>query len=158
MADGLRCNMWARAQSPGETTLSLVKGLSRVVKKGKLGIAMQDLAWSATSGLPKPTLVSKHPVLSFLSNKLVHFLVDYHPDWIAQLRMPPSDGRHRQLETRHFHRALERLELIPDLYAPIQVFSAVQIGHKDWLGTQCVHSTPFNGEKSRMVGKIVYTY
>lgn len=103
--------MWARAQSPGETTLSLVKGLSRVVKKGNLGIAMQDLAWSAASGLPKPTLVSKHPVLSFLSNKLVHFLVDYHPDWIAQLRMPPSDGRHRQLETRHFHLALERLEM-----------------------------------------------
>ena len=72
--------MWARAQSPGATTLSLVKGLYKVMRKGNVGLAMQDLAWSATSGRPKPALITQHPVLSYLSNKLVHFLVDYHPN------------------------------------------------------------------------------
>jgi hypothetical protein len=153
MADGLLCNMWSRAQSPGSTTLSLVKGLWRVkeARRGNMGLTMQDLAWTAASGRTKPTLLANYPLLSYLSNKIVHFLVDYHPDWIAQLGLPPTDGLHRQLETHHFHRALERLELMPDVLAPVQVFSAVNIGHKDWLGTQCVHSRPFSGEKSRMV-------
>ena len=133
MANGLHCNMWALAQSPGGTTISLVKGLCTVrqAHRGNLGIIMQDLGWSATSGLPKPALLRDYPVLSYLSNKLVHFLVDYHPDWIARLRLPPTDGLHRQLETHHLHRALERLELMPNLFAPVQVFSAVQLGHKD---------------------------
>ncbi len=78
MAAGLRCSVWARAQSPGTISLSLTKGWTQLseAKRGNLGIAMQDLAWTAASNLPQPTLLARLPILAYLPNKLVHFLVD----------------------------------------------------------------------------------
>ena len=144
MAAGLRCSVWARAQSP-TTSLRLVKGWTqlKLADRGNLGIAMQDLAWTHVSDLPEPALLVMHPILRNLPNKLVHFLLDYHPDWVSRLQLPASDGRHRQLAIAQFHSALERLVDIPDVACPLQLFSAVTIGHTYWRGEQCIHATPF---------------
>jgi hypothetical protein len=154
MAAGLRCGVWARAQSP-TTSLSLVKGWARLSQadRGNLGIAMQDLAWTQATarGLPEPALFVMHPILHNLPNKLVHFLLDYHPDWVSRLQLPASDGRHRQLATADFHSALERLVDIPDVSCPLQLFSSVTIGHRDWRGKQCIHATPFEKETPTLV-------
>ena len=154
MADGLRCCIWARAQSPGTVSLDLVKGWTNMRKEaplGNLGLAMEDLAWHAGSGLPEPTLLSRLPVLHFLAHKLVHFVVDYHPDWVASLGLPPSDGTHRQLRREHFQPALRRLDIMPDTNAPLQLFSAVNISHKEWRGVQTVHAMPFKTPTPRKV-------
>ena len=153
MAAKLRCSVWARAQSPGTVSLSLTKGWTRLseAKRGNLGIAMQDLAWTAGSDLPQPTLLAKHPILANLPNKLVHFILDYHPSWVARLQLPASDGRHRQLAPAHFHSALDRLENMTDVPGPLQLFSAVEISHRDWRGVQWIHAMPFNKEKQQMV-------
>ena len=163
MADGLRCCIWGRAMSPGTVSLELTKGWTslralRMARAGNLGLSMVDLAWTAASGLPEPYLISLSPMLQYLPNKLVHFVLDYYPDWVASLRLPPSDGSHRQLRTEEFHSVLGRLEPIPDVEAPLQLFSAVDIGHKDWLGVQTVHAVPFPRTKTRMVNGTIYVY
>jgi hypothetical protein len=33
---------------------------------------------------------AQHAILRNLPNKLVHFLLDYHPDWLAHLQLPAS--------------------------------------------------------------------
>ena len=142
--------------SPGTVSLELTKGWTalrtlRMARNGNLGLSMVDLAWTAATGLPEPHLLSLMPVLHYLSNKLVHFVLDYHPDWIADLRLPPSDGSHRHLRTEGFHAVLNRLDTIPDVDAPLQLFSAVDIGHKDWRGVQTVHAIPFPTTKTRIV-------
>ena len=112
---------------------------------------MQDLAWTAGSDLPQPTLLAKHPILANLPNKLVHFILDYHPDWVAQLQLPPSDGRHRQLAAAQFHSVLDRLANMPEVASALQLFSYVEIGHRDWRGTQLVHAMPFKKASPAMV-------
>ena len=161
MADGLRCCIWARSQSPGTVSLDLVKGWSNMRKEaplGNLGLAMEDLAWHAGTGLPEPTLLSRLPLLHFLALKLVHFFVDYHPDWIASLRLPPSDGTHKQLGREHFQPALRRLENMPETDTPLQLFSAVNISHKEWRGVQTVHATPFKKPTPRQVSDCICRY
>jgi hypothetical protein len=101
---------------------------------GNLGLATEDLAWHAGSGLPEPTLLARLPLLHFLALKLVHFFVDYHPDWVASLGLPPSDGTHRQLRREHFQPALQRLQNMLDADTPLQLFSAANISHKELRG------------------------
>jgi hypothetical protein len=75
----------------------------------------------------------------------VHFLLDYHPDWVpvAHLQLPASasDGRHLQ-HLRSSYSALERLEDMPDVSCPLSLLlseSSVNIGHSlrdsSWRGT-----------------------
>jgi hypothetical protein len=99
-------------------------------------------------------------MLKYLPNKLVHFVLDYHPDWIARLRLPPSDGSHGQLCSDQFHSVLDRLDTIPDrdVDAAVQLFSAVNIGHKDLLDVQAVHAVPFLKTKTRMVYSTICVY
>jgi hypothetical protein len=153
MAEGLRCNLWMRAHSPGTVSLTLTKGWARLsfAKRGNLGIAMQDLAWTADSRLPEPPMLTMHPILHYLPNKLVHFILDYFPNWVASLQLPPSDGRHRQLESGQFHSVLERLANMPEVTCPLQLFSCVAINHRDWLGQQTIHAMPFEREDPHMV-------
>ena len=40
---------------------------------------------------------------------------------------------------------------MPDVDAPVQLFSSVDIGHNQWQGVQTVHANPFKGLKIRMV-------
>ena len=161
MADGLRCCIWGRAMSPGTVSLELTKGWTalrtlRMCQRGNLGLSKVDLAWTAASPLPEPHLLTMMPMLQYLPNKLVHFVLDYHPDWIARLQLPTSDGTHGHLRTEAFHAVLDRLETIPDVDAALQLFSAVDIGHKDWLGVQTVHAVPFPKTKLRRVCICVY--
>jgi hypothetical protein len=157
MADGLRCCIWGRAQAPGSVLLELTKGWTglyrshRLGYRGNLGLSMEDLAWTANSGLSEPVMISFFPILSYLPQKIVHFIVDYHPDWISDLQLPASDGLHRQLRSEHFQQALQRLENMPDVDMPVQLFSSVDIGHRQWLGRQTVHAVPFKKPKTRMV-------
>ena len=143
-----------RAQSPGTVSLDLVKGWSNMRREapaGNLGLAMEDLAWHAGSGLPEPSLLSRLPILHFLAHKLVHFVVDYHPDWVTSLHLPPSDGTHRQLRRDHFQLVLQRLQNMPDTDTTLQLFSSVSINHSDWLGGQTVHAMPFKQPTPRKV-------
>jgi hypothetical protein len=129
-----------------------------MARYGNFGLSMVDLAWTAASGLPEPHLLSLMPMLQYLPNKLVHFVLDYHPDWIAGLHLPPSDGSHGHLRTEGFHAVLNRLDTIPDVDAPLQLFSAVDIGHEDWMGIQTVHAVPFTTTKTRMVYGTTFVY
>ena len=160
MADGLRCCVWGRAQSAGTVSLSLIKGWARVkmAHRGNLALAMEDLAWTAGSQLPMPPLLSQLPMLLYLPNKLVHFLIDYHPRWIARLGLPASDGTHRQLRPDQIQSALLRLESMPDVLSPLQLFSCVQLGHSEWLGTQNIHATPFGTTSARKVCSCMCLY
>jgi hypothetical protein len=164
MADGLRCCIWGRAQSPGTVSLELTKGWSGMYRshklghRGNLGLSMEDLAWTAATGLSEPVMLSLFPSLSYLPQKLVHFVVDYHPTWISHLQLPSSDGSHRQLHTHHFQQALQRLENMPEVDMQLQLFSAVDIQHKDWVGSQTLHADPFKKEKSRMVSSDIGEY
>ena len=49
------------------------------------------------------------------------------------------------------HSALDRLVDMPDVGCPLQLFSDVLIGHRDWRGEQTVHAMPFGKEKIHMV-------
>jgi hypothetical protein len=160
MADGLRCSVWARAQSAGTVTLSLIKGWTgvKLAKRGNLALTMEDLAWTAASRFPMPPLLSQLPMLSYLPNKLVHFLLDYHPRWIASLGLPASDGTHRQLRAEQIQSALSRLENMPDVLSPLQLFSSVQLGHSEWLGTQNINATPFRTKAPRRVSASICLY
>ena len=112
---------------------------------------MVDLAWTAASGLSEPLLHGLMPMLQYLPQKLVHFILDCHPGWLAGLGFAPSDGSHQQLRSEHFPPVLERLVTMPDVDGVLQLFSAVDIGHKEWMGSQTVHAVPFPKTKTRMV-------
>jgi hypothetical protein len=161
---GMQAQMFPlHAMSPGTVSLELTKGWAalrtlRMARSGNLGLSMADLAWTAASGLPEPNLLSLMTMLKYLPNKLVHFVLDYHRDWIARLRLPPSDGSHGQLCSEEFHSVLDRLDAIPDVDAAVQHFSAFNIGHKDWLGVQTVHAVPFSKTKTRMVYGTICVY
>ena len=105
-----------------------------------------------------PPLLSQLSMLRYLPNKLVHFLLDYHPRWIARLGLPASDGTHRQLGPDQIQSALLRLESMPDVLSPLQLFSCVQLGHSEWLGTQNIHATPFGTTPHRKVCSYICLY
>ena len=92
-------------------------------------------------------------ILDQLATKIVHFLVDFHHNWFPDLALPPSDGRHGQLVGSEIQKVLDCLESIPEVQAPVQVFSAVKLMHEDFIGAQIIHSAPFKSRHSapRMV-------
>lgn len=45
---------------------------------------------------------------------------------------------------------------MPDVDGIIQLFSAVNIGHKEWKGSQTAHAVPFPKTKTRMVHEASY--
>ena len=151
LADGLRCNLWARAHSVEHMEYTLVKGWTheKGSRRGNLGLLMQDINWTPASRGSKPRFLDQQPCLAFLSNKVVHYLVDYHPEWLDTLKLPPTDGKHKQLETPHFQLVLQRLQSIPDVKKPFQLYSAIIIKHSlgGFQGGQTVHCCSFNISK-----------
>ncbi len=103
-------------------------------------------------------MLSLFSSLSYLPQKLVHFVVDYHLTWISHLQLPPSDSSHRQLHTHHFQQGLLRLENMPEVDMQLQLFSAVDIQHQDWVGSQTLHADPFKKQKSHMVSSDIVEY
>ena len=121
---------------------------------------MHELAWNEGVPLPIPWWRDDHPILKYLGAKIVHFIVDFHMDWIESLQLPPSNGRHNQLDTAHIQRVLDRLETIQEVHSEVQIYNAVKIGHSDFKGSQFVHCTPFKSRhsKTRMVRIRMYLY
>jgi len=95
-----------------------------------------------------------------LGPKIVHFLMDFHSDWVSSLHLPPSTGKHDQLVGAQIDSVLDRLETIPQVFGEVQLFTAVKISHSEFQGTQIVHSTPFKtgNDQPRMVCIDMYVY
>ncbi len=160
MADGLRCSVWARAQFPAKLSYTWVFGTTalRCGQRTRNGLSLQDLGWKPNSGGSKPACRVAHPPLDFLSNKIVHFLVDFYPNWFPALSLPPSNGNHDQLREHHFHSVLDRLEIINEARTEVRYYPAVKLGHADYAGGQTVHSSPFLHGRVRVKPRMVILF
>jgi len=159
MADGLRCNIWARAQSPKLLTYSLMKGgHCPGARRGVRALQLTDVMWKPGMPLARPQWRSEHPILDNLGAKLVHFLVDYHHTWFQSLALPASDGKHKQLGPEDVQDVLNRLETIHEVHGEAQVFSGLKIEHSKMHGSQIVHCSPFKSTHAnpRMVSLEMY--
>ena len=157
MADGLRCNIWARAQIPKSLTYSLMKGGNFPgLRRGACALQLTDVVWKPGMQLARPQWRIEHPILDKLGAKLVHFLVDYHHDWFQSLELPASDGKHKQLGPEDVQDVLNRLETIQEVHGEVQVFSGVKIEHSQVNGAQIVHCSPFKSRHAnpRMVSRL----
>jgi len=98
--------------------------------------------------------------LASLGAKIANFIVDFHMDWVESLQLPPSDGRHMQLDASHVQRVLDRLQTIQEVHSEVQIFTAVKIGHSDFNGSQFIHCTPFKSRhiNTRLVSICTYSY
>jgi hypothetical protein len=96
--------------------------------------------------------VVEQPVLKYFRPNLANFLNDFcRPDWFTRFQLPVSNGRHNQLSESQVLWLMLRLEQragtqgggrgreLPE----IQVFSRLEIGHKDFHGEQFVNCRPF---------------
>jgi hypothetical protein len=88
--------------------------------------------------------VSEHWVLKYLRNKITHYLHDYRRHWFARFGLPPPNGEHDQLRGSQIRRLMRRVQQRighdggrgrerPE----IQVFSRLDIGHKDRQAEHC---------------------
>ena len=92
--------------------------------------------------------VEEHSVLKYLRGKLACYLHDFRHHWFSRsLKLPPPNGRHDQLYEHQIRRLMRR---VLQRSGPkgggrgserpeIQVFSRLDIGHKDFLGEQFVN-------------------
>ena len=144
LAGSLQLCIWRRAEDPGRLTYRLVGGGTN-----KLGFtALENPLWFKRG---PPSYVKDHPVLEYLGKKIAHFLHDYHRDWFLRLGLPPTNGKHKQLTPFHIKSLLRRLEKSQDTLQArpeICVFSRLEIGHKDYAGSQFVYCKPFKKFRS----------
>jgi hypothetical protein len=94
--------------------------------------------------------VTEHLVLKYLRPKLANFLNDFrHPNWFTRFGLPVSNGRHNQLSGSQVRRLMRRVEQRASPKGggrerpEIQIFSRLDIGHKDFHCTQFVNCRPF---------------
>ena len=161
MADGLRCNIWARAVFPAKLSYDMVHGHSGKPvggRNGRSALQMDVLKWRPGRGVPKPQARDVHPITDQLGPKIVHFLMDYHSDWFASLQLPSSTGKHDQLTSAQIDLVLDRCETIPQVFGEVQLFTAVKISHAEYKGCQIIHCTPFKTghQKQRLVSIGLY--
>ena len=150
LADTLQCNIWRRAQTPHRMTHSLYGG-------GNHGKQNGFAALGKSIGTPKSSdkdsvYVTEHPVLKYFRAKLANFLNDFRrADWFDRFGLPVSNGRHNQLSKSQVRLLMRRVEqrACPQgggrggERPEVQVFSRLDIGHKDFLGAQFVNCRPF---------------
>ena len=92
--------------------------------------------------------VREHKHLKYLRKKIANFLHDFYRRWFGRFGLPPSNGKHNQLEGSDVRRLIGRLQQrIGDRgrgkeRGEIQVFSRLDIGHKDFFGEQFVNCKP----------------
>ena len=99
-----------------------------------------------------------------LGPKFVHFLVDFHPDWLLSRGLPSSARKQDQLNAADIDSVLDRLEPANQLLRELQLFTGVKIGHSEYQGCQIIHCAecelcdPFKSthERSRMVSTSIY--
>ena len=139
MADTLQCNLWRRAQTPQRMTHCLHGG----VNHGKFN---GFTALGKTIGTRKSTprdldYVDEHSVLKYLRGKLACYLHDFRRHWFTRMRLPPPNGRHDQLYEHQIRRLMRRVLKRSGFRGggrgherpEIQVFSRLDIGHKDFF-------------------------
>ena len=98
----------------------------------------------------QPELLAKHRILKYMSKKICCFIHDFHPDWIARLNLPDSNGEHNQLKNHHIDRILRRLvhptmesaRLEQNRKIVLEVFSKLEISHGNYFGKQIIYSKP----------------
>ena len=148
ISDGLRCCIWRRAENPAKMIHSLAGG-------GKHDTGYITLVHPNRLASRQPEFLAQHRVLAFLGKKICHFIHDFHPDWIARLCLPPSNGEHNQLIPTIQTRILRRIQPLQSRSrkGAITLFSRLDIGHADYLGEQFVYCKPFrsiHGRETRM--------
>ena len=121
LADNLRCNIWARAQEPAKLSFYLVEGVRGKGWAARGAVQMDVLKWKPGRATPKPQIRIDHPIMDELGPKIVHFLVDFYVDWFVSLQLPPSTGKHDQLNQAQINLVLDRLETIPSVVWEVQV-------------------------------------
>ena len=102
--------------------------------------------------------VTEHRVLKYLRNKIAHYLHDYRRHWFARFGLPPPNGEHDQLRDSQIRRLLRRVQRRMGHQdggrgrdrPEIQVFSRLDIGHKDFLGEQFVNCRPFRSHHEQV--------
>ena len=145
MADTLQCNLWRRAQTPDRMTHSLHGGGNHDNNNGFTALGKTI---GTNKSTPKDSeYVEEHSVLKYLRGKLACHLHDYRSHWFSRLRLPPPNGRHNQLSGHQVRRLMRRVLQRSGFRGggrgcerpEIQVFSRLDIGHKDFLGEQFVN-------------------
>jgi len=149
-ADTLQCNIWRRAQSPHRMTHYLHGGANHGNFNGFTALGKK--IGTRKSSDKDCAYVTEHPVLKYLRPKLANFLNDFRrPDWFTRFGLPVSNGRHNQLFESQVRRLMRRVEQRAGPKGggrgserpEIQVFSRLDIGHKDFHGAQFVNCRPF---------------
>ena len=119
-------------------------------------------------GTPKSTetdadYVKEHRVLKYLRNKIAHYLHDYRRHWFARFGLPPPNGEHDQLRDSQIRRLMRRVQRRMSSEGgrgrerpEIQVFSRLDIGHKDFLGEQFVNCRPFKSHHEQVLMDFVF--
>jgi hypothetical protein len=150
LADTLQCNIWRRAQTPHRMTHSLHGGANHGNINGftALGKAIGTPELSEKDS----AYVTEHSILKYFRPKLANFLNDFRrADWFDRFGMPVSNGRHNQLSKSQVRQLMRRVEHRAGPKGggrgrerpEVQVFSRLDIGHKDFLGEQFVNCRPF---------------
>jgi hypothetical protein len=90
IADGLRYCIWHRAEKPEKMTHQLVGGGRH--QTGSIALLHPNALASR-----QPQYLAEHRLMSFLGKKICHFIHYFHPNSIARLGLPDSNGQHDQL-------------------------------------------------------------
>ena len=151
LADTLQCNIWRRAQSPHRMTHSLF-GSHNGSGKSNGFTALGKSIGTPESSEQDSAYVTEHSILKYFRPKLVNFLNDFRrADWFDRFGLPVSNGRHNQLSESQVRLLMRRVEQRAGPKGggrgrerpEVQVFSRLDIGHKDFLGEQFVNCRPF---------------
>ena len=93
----------------------------------------------------------EHEHLKYLHKKIAHFLHDFHRRWFVSFGLPPSNGEHDQLFGSDIRRLVRRVQNVGvdencggrgNKRTGINVFSRLDIGHKDFFCKQFVNCKP----------------
>ena len=119
--------------------------------------------WAKRSGPPSQTdadyvAQAEHKVLKYLRAKLAHYLHDSRRHWFPRFGLPPPNGEHDQLRESQILRLMRRVQLRVGHQGggsgrdrpEIQIFSSLDIGHKDFLGEQFVNCRPFRSHHDQV--------
>ena len=95
--------------------------------------------------------VKEHQHLKYLRKKIANYLHDFHRRWFVSFGLPPSNGEHDQLTGSDIRRLMRRVQQRSGVNIccgrggerpEIQVFSRLDIGHKDFFSNQFVNCKP----------------
>jgi hypothetical protein len=94
----------------------------------------------------------------------MHYLHDYRCHWFERFGPPPPNGEHDQLSGSQILRLMRRVQQQFTAKGggrgrerpEIQVFSRLDIGHKDFFGEQFVNCWPFRSHHEQVLMEFVF--